>query len=42
VRPDPIARTLPLLGFFFGGVGQEDASGALFSLLDVFDDQTIA
>jgi hypothetical protein len=32
----------PLLGLFFGGVGQENATGALLSLLDVLDDQTIA
>src|ERR1700676_567870 len=35
-------KHLPFLGFFLSGVGQEDASGALVSLLDVLDDQTIA
>jgi hypothetical protein len=30
------------LGLFFGGVGQENATGAFFCLLDVLDDQTIA
>jgi hypothetical protein len=42
VRPEPTATTRPFLGLFFGGVGQENAAGRFFSLLDVLDDQTIA
>ena len=30
------------LGLFFGRVGQENAAGALFGLLDVLDDHAIA